>query len=1029
MASPLVPRTVSINFAQGIDTKTDQKLTTKLTTAENVVLRKNGTIEKRPGFVSHGTYALTNNPIKAIPFNDGLAAITNSSNYTTSNPQTGDQRGWQKIVPRVGSSFTAGSGVPAINAYLACSVRTMPFVADVGSVTVMDGCIAGASVTLAGTAHLVFASSVTNAGRAFDIDFRSSVGFPQAAPGGAATAPAIRAVTLTASSLTAYTFGVGDGSQTVVVKAVPLGSPSSVTVSSFDLGANTPSNVPPQLDVVAVGGRFYFVSNPSGTQMVLGSFNPATSATSVTTIPASITPAMITFATPASGTDRVHLVWATSNTSGTALYASYSVTLSQIQAATTITICAALNYGNLVQIGACENIGATTVRVYGTMNSVTTMPPITQYGMVSLTGSAIFTAGQSVMRGTLAAKPFLANTVPTVILHHSQTGQQSLVVASEIPNLHVATARALYGISGPNSGTYVNLPSVAQNLQGLFYVPARRANFFAANAGTVTVAYGGELVELNFSQSQSLGFVALPGATYVGGGFLTEFDGATLDAGFLSYPTINTVAVTTTGGSLTIGTYSTLLVKEYVDQAGVVHFGQPSTPVTFTCSTTTSAATVHYTDSIPTLKSITFGARFVAYRTQANQSIFYRDTSAVVSGLDVVSATARTLSLTVADTSASGGSAVYTTGGALPHWTPDSCRVLFAHGVRLFCEDPTDETALRYSNELNSGEAPAFVATNIIRMPGKGRITAGASLDSNGIVFRARSILAFGGNGPDDTGRAGSFSDGQTLYPDVGCIDQRNLCRFRDGIIFKSPDKGFYLLTRDLQLQYVGQDVEAYNSKTVVSSEVVGLAEADGTAEECRFLCSDGTLLVYNYYNGQWTTSTLTGCVDAVQSGGRYLVVNTSTTAPSARVFQQSLSTYTDDFMLPGSVTYQMTVETGWIKTADVQGFQRVWKVSVLGEAHGPGKFTVEVGYDYEAAYNETYTATMSSLTAANYTGGQTAAPQADFVPVRQKCQAIRFRIKDIPDAGGGAVVKLTNISLLCGVKKGLFKLPASKGI
>jgi hypothetical protein len=351
---------------------------------------------------------------------------------------------------------------------------------------------------------------------------------------------------------------------------------------------------------------------------------------------------------------------------------------------------------------------------------------------------------------------------------------------------------------------------------------------------------------------------------------------------------------------------------------------------------------------------------------------------------------------------------------------------LWHHDNRLFCEDPTDNTIVHFSKQIVEGEGVAFAQANIVRLPGYGRVTAGQSLDSNNLIFRARSILASGGQGPDDTGLNGSYSDGQVIFSDVGCIDQRNLCRFKDGIVFKSPDKGFYLLTRDLQLQFIGADVQDYNSKTVVSSEVVALTEASGAVEECRFLCSDGTLLTYNYYNGQWTTATLAGCTDAVQTGGRYVVVNTSTTATNARVFQQSLTTYTDAFSNT-SATYQMTVETGWIKTADVQGFQRIWKGQLLGEAQGDGAISVEVGYDYEAAYNESYTFQMSSMTTPNYTGGAVSAPQCDFVPVRQKCQAIRFRIKDYPGATG-VVMKLTNISLECGVKSGVFKLPAAKG-
>ncbi len=409
-------------------------------------------------------------------------------------------------------------------------------------------------------------------------------------------------------------------------------------------------------------------------------------------------------------------------------------------------------------------------------------------------------------------------------------------------------------------------------------------------------------------------------------------------------------------------------------------------------------------------------------------ALYYRDTSSAFSSCAVsVTATMLNLSLTISDTSLNGADIIYTQGGSLPNWTPDGIVAMCQHKMRLWCNDSSDYGIVRYSKEAVAGECVSFALANTVRVPGVGAVTAFASLDSTLVIFRRRSIYGVAGDGPDDTGLNGSFSDGQLLFAEVGCVDQRSLCRFQDGVIFKS-DKGFYLLGRDLQLSFVGAEVDVDDSKTIVSSEVVALNEGSGTAEECRFLCSDGTLLVYNYNNNEWTKATLSGVTDAVQTGGRYVVCSPTTTAANARVFQQSLTTYLDGFAT--SSTYQMTVETGWIKTADVQGFQRIWSAQFLGTTQDVGTLSIEVGYDYETAYNETHTSTIANLTAVNYTGAATPPPQGVLVPVRQKCQAIRFRIKDIPNLGNtlGAVFKLTNISLECGVKSGTFRLPGAKG-
>lgn len=1023
---PLQKQVISINFATGLDTKTDGKLTTKLTTADNCVLRKTGTIEKRLGFVAFGSWNIADTPYKIFPFNDSvIVAASNSNSYTPLGvASNGSISGLGLILPLVGNSFTSFSG--GSQAYTQCTLKTYPYQNDISSLTVADCCVIGSSATQNGTLIVAYNSATDSRVAVIDTDTQSRRKFINTNIGPPGSNPtAIRVVSVTPGSLTAYILANKQSSITITIDSMLASSNTCASMSSFSGAGN--SSVTPQLDAVVIGSKIYFAANGSGTNIFIGSFDTNTAATSVTTIPASITPSFIAIATSATGTDRIHLVWSNGNSS-TASYASYSLTLSQIQSATTFTANTLPIAGTSINLSAVEDSGTTFIRTFCTIISSTGLPSFVAFENVSSSG--VSSLGRTASKGCqLIAKPFLANTVPTVIMANTQTAQQSLVVSSEFPVDYSAIGRCHYGIAAPISTTGMNLPSVPSNGFGTRFTVARRANYFSAQSGSITVSYGGEVVEINLSNTQPIPYVSLPSLSYFGGGFLGRFDVVNDEHGFLSSPSIVTVSTTTSGGSMTIGTYSAVILKEEIDGAGSYNASQPSQPYTFTISATTGSATVSLMDSIFSYKGFNSRYRYVVYRTASNGSIYYRDqTSGDISFL-MRSITAFTFSLTISDAALAGSSILYTQGGVLPRWTPDSCKVLFFHNSRLFCDDPTDETILRFSSEFAPGEGATFSYLNQIKFPGRGRITAGASLDSNGIVFRQRMIMLFNGNGPDQTGTNGTFSDGQILFHDVGCINQRNLCRFRDGIIFKSPDKGFYLLARDLQLHYIGADVETYNSKTVVSSEVVGLAEADGTAEECRFLCSDGTLLTYNYYNGQWTTAALDGCTDAVYSGGKYVVINPSTTAANARVFQQSLSTYTDDFRSPASVTYQMTVETAWIKTGDIQGFQRVYKAGVLGEAQGPGKFTVEVGYDYESAYAETHTATMSSLTAANYTGGQTSAPQTDFTPTRQKCQAIRFRIKDIPDPGGGAVVKITNLSLECGLKVGKFLLPASKGI
>ena len=1020
-------RVVSLNFVSGLDQKTDPKLTTKLTTADNVVLRKNGTIEKRPGYVADGGWSISCKPVRIFPFNNSEFCVSDWSTDNVSASSDTTVNGIQRVQSKAGSDWATQNQTELL------TIQSIPFYSDINSITGLDSVLIGASATQQGVALGHFVGSSGHTVAAMDIDTRAIV---------STSVPAYfitKVATFSATSLTAYTVSISASNGDVKISAFNRsGSQVSSTVVAAALNTSFT-----QLDAIGIGSKIYFTGVKTDTQLLVGSFDVSNSATTLTTIAASTTnPQRPSFATPVPGTDRIRMFWA-GGSSGTAMrYATFSMTLSQIQSTTAIVMPSSISLiaGVAPQwFGACENTGATYSSLYIT----------SQFGNTSISSALFRTvwagdysdAGVSLLNNgaqsetaapvmRMSAKPFVAHGVPHIAVSHSNLPSKVIpqpftAIYRRSGGHYLASGRVHYGVAVPNVQVSFGVLPIPMSYDGdVFYMPARKANYFRASSGSITVAYSVDLLKLNFSQTQQLPYAQIGGDTYVGGGILMEADGGGFtEAGFWSDPLIVHSSTTSSGGAMTAGLHAAVVVKEYCNQQGKMYIGTPSVPMSFTVSANGSA-TVYFVDwpGIRNTELRKDSTRYVVYVTTANGSIYYR-TNSFLTGIDSPSVFG--YSLSNSDAVISGGDVLYTQGGLLPNWTPDSVGVLCAHRGRLFCDDPSDDLSIRYSQLIVSGQGLQFAAVNKIPIDGVGRVSAMASMDSQLIVFKERKIYAIAGDGPDDTGLNGSF-DARLVFDEIGCVNQRNLCRFNDGIAFKSPDKGFYLLTRDLQLNFIGAAVQDYNSKTVVSSEVVAMTEASGAVEECRFLCSDGTLLTYNYYNGQWTTATLAGCTDAIQTGGRYVIVNTSSTAASARVFQQSLSTYTDAFSNT-STTYQMTIETGFVKTADVQGFQRIWKVQGVGDSQGAGRISVEVGYDYETAYNEAYTFSMSSMTTPNYTGGAQSSPQFDFVPVRQKCQAVRFRIKDYP-TDNGAVMKLTNISLECGVKGGMFKLPAAKG-
>jgi hypothetical protein len=77
---------------------------------------------------------------------------------------------------------------------------------------------------------------------------------------------------------------------------------------------------------------------------------------------------------------------------------------------------------------------------------------------------------------------------------------------------------------------------------------------------------------------------------------------------------------------------------------------------------------------------------------------------------------------------------------------------------------------------------------------------------------------------------------------------------------------------------------------------------------------------------------------------------------------------------------------------------------------------TIEVAYDFEDAYSETFTVTPTAAVIAG-----TSVYQIRHRLIRQKCNAIKFRITEVP--GSGAGLELNALGLRVGIKTGQNRL------
>ncbi len=286
------------------------------------------------------------------------------------------------------------------------------------------------------------------------------------------------------------------------------------------------------------------------------------------------------------------------------------------------------------------------------------------------------------------------------------------------------------------------------------------------------------------------------------------------------------------------------------------------------------------------------------------------------------------------------------------------------------------------------------------------RVVALEAMDDKLVVFKEDGIFVVYGEGPNDLGQGASYRV-QLVSSDIGCLGPKSVVFTDTGIMFQS-DAGIYRLSRGLKLDFVGARIE----DTTLGASVHG-AELVPAKTQVRFMLSTGTSAVYDYLTDAWyeflNQASCAGgaCVlwkgnlSFLNAGGAMKVQNAG---------------YLDDAAAGTGVYVPTTIETAWIKTGDVEGLQRVYKLLVIGSKPSGHNLTVQVGFDYDEAYTDTKTWTAAELAAL-------PRYQVEIRPSRQRCQAIRLKMSDSgtpPSEAQGYV--MTYLMLEVGIQDGLYR-------
>lgn len=440
--------------------------------------------------------------------------------------------------------------------------------------------------------------------------------------------------------------------------------------------------------------------------------------------------------------------------------------------------------------------------------------------------------------------------------------------------------------------------------------------------------------------------------------------------------------------------------------------------------------TLSTTLTIPTLRVTSkTGVNIVIYRTLNDEITYFRVGSVANNpAVDTVSFVD-----TTSDYEASFNETVYTTGGVLDNIAVPATRIITQYQNRLIAVPAENRYQIMYSKQTGRSVGSALLAPvqfaadafyiNVDQRGGE--LSALSPMDDKLMMFKENSIFFLYGQGPAPNGVNNDFSTPQFVTTDVGCTDTDSLVIMPLGLMFKS-NKGIYLLSRALVHTYIGASVERYNAANITSANLVP------NTNQVRFTLDSRVILSYDYFVNEWSVFTKLNAADSVIFDNLHTFLDNNLD----RIMQEEIGTYDD-----AGDAIAIKITTSWLSFVGIQGFQRVYKMLLLGDYYSPHSLIISLAYDFNGSVSQTIPVNTQSYTQYPYgsdyaygdvspEGGQSPGQyQFNVMPQVQKCQTIQVTIQEYPTMPYGQGLSLSDMTFEVGAKKGPYKLPASRNV
>lgn len=367
------------------------------------------------------------------------------------------------------------------------------------------------------------------------------------------------------------------------------------------------------------------------------------------------------------------------------------------------------------------------------------------------------------------------------------------------------------------------------------------------------------------------------------------------------------------------------------------------------------------------------------YRTQENGTIFYL-------------AQTQTLPGTYTDTSTEAGILGNRTAdlnaGELPPQAVPAMRAItnFADRVAFVSADKPSTVGFNRPSFYPVGTSTANGLEVDISTEG-GDIVTMQDMDSCLYIFKANTISTLYGDPAGATGEGSTLATPKILFNGTGCTDARSAILTSKGIVFKSG-KGFYLIARNQQLSFVGEGPISDTSK------VTGATVAQNQYEVI-FSHASGSTWVLNLDTGAWYEWVHPSVIRGVSSssGSIYMITDTALLKYNEAVSKDLTS-----------IDYAQDIKTGWVRTSNIRGFQRVRRAYMEGSCTLACNLKVQVFVDYGSTPVQEF----------NFNIVPQDVLQLDLHLAVQKCESMSFRF--LTDKAG---LSLSGGTLEVGLKQG----------